>query len=670
MRFFSRISMAMAGLLLFIICFLIGASFTHTLPGILTKVTGLNNWEYEVREQSAIYYSDGTKMADLGYKRMYNEDFPEFLKESVVAVEDRRFYEHSGLDAKSIGRAIWKDIKARSKVEGASTITQQLARTMFLTGEKTYTRKIKEVIIAGALEGKYSKEAILNMYLNEIYMGRGCSGMGCAARSYFNKDVSELNKAEICMLVGMIQSPEFYAPERNFEGLKMRQEVVINLLIEQNLITAEEGNDLKMQSLNIRKSEETTNKHPYFTEYIIAQVKAELGTRSVYQAGLRIYTTLDSRMQAAAETAVKNNARSFSNRNITAKDISLISIDPRTGAIKAMVGGVNFQENQLNMAVIARQPGSAIKPLYYAAAMNEGLIKTDTVVNNKPRYFGEYKPENYAPAPEKSSVWQALVQSYNVASVEILNNLGLDKAFAYLDKFGISSMEEGDKNLALGLGGMVKGISPAEMAAAYGVFADEGKYHEYYAIKRIEDRSGRLISWHKDKTRQIISSNTARVMNDVLTDVVRHGTGKPAAIGISSAGKTGTTTNSRDLWYMGYIGELSTAVWAGNSDGTAVTGAGAYGGSVCGPVWRDYMNSLLYSNALEKKPAPRVIEEEPEEEETPEEELEQEGTELEPGNEEQTPEQDNEPVEQPENNPGNEETTPPPVEDITPALPE
>lgn len=651
MRFFSRILLVIIGLLIFAVFFMLGASMTHTLPGILMDITGINDWEYEIREQSAIYYSDGQKMADLGYKRQYSEEFPDFMKTAVVAVEDRRFYEHSGIDAKSIARAVWKDIKAGSKVEGGSTITQQLARTLFLTGEKTISRKIKEVLIAVSLEEKYNKDAILNMYLNEIYMGRGCSGMACAARSYFGKDAANLNKQEICMLVGMIQAPEFYAPERNFEGLKERQNVVINLLVDQDLFNADEGEDLKLQPLNIKTAEETANKHPYFVDYIVAQLKEKLGTRSVYQSGLKIYTTLDRRMQAAAENTVKYHARSLVNRKIGAGDIALVSIDTSIGEIKAMAGGVNYQQNQLNMAVIPRQPGSAIKPLYYAAAMNEGLIKPDTVINNKPRYFSEYKPENYSPAPAETSIWEALVMSYNVASVEVLNKLGVDKAFSYLTKFGITTLREEDKNLALGLGGMAEGISPAEMAAAFAVFPGQGKYNQYYAIRRVEDSTGKLIYWNKEKTRRVISSSTAFTMDDVLTDVVRYGTGKPAAIVIKNGGKTGTTSNSRDLWYLGYIRELSTAVWAGNSDGSIVTGNNAYGGTVCGPVWRDYMNNLYYGNILQVRPAPETIEKQEEQtDENQNEEVIPDNEEeiLPPENEEAVPDTGEE-TEQPEN---------------------
>jgi penicillin-binding protein 1A len=613
------------GLVLFALFFILGASLTQTMPKVLLVGTGIKQWEYQPREQSVLYYNDGQEMARLGYKRIYSEDFPDFLKQAIVAVEDRRFYEHNGLDTRGIGRAIWNNLRSGSKSEGGSTITQQLARTLFLSQEKTYTRKIKEVLIAVAIEEKYGKDAILNMYMNEIYMGRGCSGLPCAARSYFGKDVWQLNKAEMTMLVGIIQAPEAYAPERNFEGLKARQETVVSVLLEQGLLSMDEAQAIKEQPLNIKEYTPDSSRHPYLTNYISSKLESMLGSKSLYQAGLKIYTTIDSRMQDAGEKAVRKHASSLAYQGINAGDIALVSVEPATGAIKSMVGGVEFQKNQLNMAVLPRQPGSAIKPLYYAAAMDKGVIDPNTILNNKPRDFGNYKPKNSGSAPEKSSARNALIYSYNVASVEVLNQLGINEACSYLERWGITTLQEEDKNLALALGGMSKGISPVQMAAAFAVFAERGQYHEYYCIERIEDSSGRVIYTDHSNSWQVISRNTADAMDNILKDVVRYGTGTRAAIAIRSGGKTGTTTDSRDLWYVGYTRELSTAVWAGNSDGTVIKGYSSYGGSVSAPIWKDYMNTLYYSKVFNEKPAPALPAEEeeiPEEDElTPEDEL-------------------------------------------------
>ncbi len=638
MKFLSRLGMLLAGVFIFAAFFYAGISLTQTTPKVAKFITGINNWEYQVQEQTVVYYSDGKKMGNLGYQREYSEDFPEFMKEAVVAVEDRRFYEHSGLDSKSIGRAIYKDVLSGSKSEGGSTITMQLARTLFLNNEKVFSRKIKEIFIATAIEDKYTKDSILNMYLNEIYMGRGCTGMGIAAQAYFGKDVASLNNAEICALVGIIQAPEYYSPDRNLEALKHRQAVVISVLVKQGLITAQEGEDLAQQPLNFEDFHQTLSAHPYYMAYLTQQLENMVGAQQLYHGGLRVYTSLDSRMQKAAEYAVEKQAATFASRGITAKDVALVSIDPRTGGIKAMVGGVEWDKNQLNMAVLPRQPGSAIKPLYYAAAMNEGLIDADMELNNAPRSFNGYTPKNYAASPELATVRQAIVNSYNVASVEVLDQLRVDKAISYLEDFGVTTIDEKDYNLALGLGGMTRGISPVQMAAAYTIFPAKGKYSDYYSIEKIVDAEDDTVYQNRSSAEEVIDSSTAATMDSILKDVVSYGTGTVARVAIRSGGKTGTTSDSKDLWYMGYTSELVTAVWTGNSDGQPVGGSRAYGGSVSGLVWRDYMNRLINQGVFYEK---AYVEPTPEEtttdETTPDETITQDGqTEENPAGGDQT----------------------------------
>lgn len=620
MKFISKLALAVGGLVLFLLFFYTGVSLTQTTPKIAKFITGINNWEYEVQGQTTVYYNDGKKMGNLGYQREYSKDFPKFMKDAVVAVEDKRFYDHSGFDSRSIGRAIYANIKAGGRAEGGSTITQQLARTLFLGQEKTYVRKIKEVFIASAIEDKYTKDAILNMYLNEIYMGRGCTGMGIAARAYFGKDVFDLNKAEITALVGIIQAPEYYSPNKNLEALKKRQQTVVNVLVEQGLLSAQDGQTIIKEELKFQPFQQNLSAHPYYMAYLAKQLEKQLGARHLYQGGMKIYTTIDSRMQKAAEYSVVKQAATFASRGITAKDVALVSIEPQTGAIKAMVGGVEWDKNQINMAVAPRQPGSAIKPLYYAAAINEGIIDADTELNNKPRSFNGYTPNNYAVSPEKTTVRQAIVNSYNVASVEVLEQLGVGTAVKYLEKFGIDSITKEDYNLALGLGGMTQGISPLQMAAAYTVFPAGGKYNSYYSIERIVDSNNKVVYSDRGNAKKAIDSSTAATMDSILKSVVAYGTGTGAQIAIRSGGKTGTTTQSRDLWYLGYTAQLSTAVWVGNSDNQPVGGSRVSGGGTSGLVWRDYMNRLISQGVL-VVPGNQESLEQPPVEETPGEEL-------------------------------------------------
>ncbi|MCX5780731.1 MAG: PBP1A family penicillin-binding protein [Firmicutes bacterium] len=598
---------ALVGLVVFGLCFYIGVSLTQTSSKMADFFTGISSWEYQVQGQTVVYYSDGSELGRLGYQRQYSEDFPEFLKEAVVAVEDRRFYQHAAFDAQSIGRAIYNDLLSGSKAEGASTITQQLARTLFLSNEKTYTRKIKELFIAVAIEDKYTKEAILNMYLNEVYTGRGGSGMASAAQSYFGKNVNQLNKAEMTMLAGIIQSPEFYSPDRNMAGLKERQQMVVDILVEQGIVSQAEGQTIMQQKLDIKPVRSDANPHPYYMNYLSDVLEGMVGAQKLYGGGLQIYTTLDSAAQSAAEASVVSNAASFASRGITAKDVALVSIDPATGGIKAMVGGVSWAKNQINMAVLPRQPGSVIKPLYYAAALNEGAVKANTELNNVKRDFNGYSPDNYAASPQKVTVTEALVNSYNVASVEVLNKLGVEKAVKYLTDLGITTVDQQDHNLALALGGMTRGISPLQMAAAYAIFPAQGRLEAPFTVVKIIDAQKKVIYEDRSGSKKIITSSTAATMDKILKAVVTQGTGSNARISISSGGKTGTTegksgnNTSQDLWYVGYTSELVTAVWVGNSDNSEIKGFGTYGGTVAGPIWRDYMNKLVNRATLKEK---------------------------------------------------------------------
>ena len=608
MRLLSKLGVFVAAVLLVAFCFYVGVSLTQTTPKVANFFTGISSWEYQVQGQTVVYYADGTEMEKLGYQRQYSEDFPEFLKQAVVAVEDVRFYQHQGFDAKSIGRAIFNDLKAGSKAEGGSTITQQLARTLFLTNEKSFSRKIKELFIAVSIEDKYTKDAILNMYLNEIFVGRGCSGMTAGAKTYFGKDVSKLNKAEMTILVGIIQSPGWYSPDTNLEGLKSRQQTVIDVLVEQGIISEAEGQSIMKQKLNFKAYQPYAAKHPYFIGYLSQILEDEIGAERLYGGGLKIYTTIDSGMQLAAESSVAANASSFSSRGISARDIALVSIDPESGGIKAMVGGSNWSKNQVNMAVMPRQPGSVIKPLYYAAAIDEGIIKPDTDLNNKKRDFNGYSPDNYSASPEKVTAREALIHSYNVASVEVLNKLGVEKAIKFLSACGITSIQKEDHNLALGLGGMSKGISPLQMAAAYTIFPNQGKQPGIHTVIKVLDTKNKVLFKDETVSQRVMSTGNAKTMDGILKAVVSSGTGSNARVAIASGGKTGTTEgaagqkSARDLWYVGYTSELVTAVWVGNSDNSEIKGFGTYGGTVAGPVWRDYVNRLINRGVLKEAP--------------------------------------------------------------------
>ncbi|MGE5381769.1 MAG: PBP1A family penicillin-binding protein [Methylocystaceae bacterium] len=610
--------------------FILGAGLQVGLSQYLLH-GGLKQYSYQPPAQTALYTADNEVLMQFGYERLQLDSYPELIRKSVVAMEDRRFYSHGGIDPQGMLRALWVDIKIGKKAQGASTITQQLARTLFLTNEKTMMRKTREIVIATALEKKYSKDEILTMYLNEIYMGRGVSGVGAAARKYFDKRVDELNVSEIAYLIAMIASPEHFSPDHDFAALKKRQETVLEVMEKDNLITAEQTAAAKNEPVTIidKNDREVTlypgsgsktvrftkdvgrrMQHPYITVYILNYLKSEYGEDAVYRGGLKVYTTVNERMQGAAEQAIdKQSWKAVANAN----DAALVSVEPGTGAVRAMVGGTDFNTNQINMAVAPRQPGSAIKPMIYAGALDSSLIDDNTVLNNIPRNFGGgYTPRNDSKnPPDQVTARMALVRSENVASVEVLNLLGVRNARRYLEQFGVTTLTDQDNNLAMGLGGLTRGISPLEMAAAYAALDDQGIWAEPYTIERIEEANGTILFEHSLNSRQVISSDASRMITSMLRSVVSYGTGTNAQIYIPSAGKTGTTSGRRDLWFVGYTSRLSTAVWVGNSNNKS-TGAGvAYGGRACAPVWRNYYNQLLAEGILETTPSDESQQEAP-----------------------------------------------------------
>lgn len=609
----------LSAVLIFAGFFILGAGLQIGLSQYLLH-GGLRQYSYQPPTQTALYTADNETLMEFGYERLQLAGYPSLIKKSVVAVEDRRFYSHGGIDPQGMLRALWVDIRVGKKAQGASTITQQLARTLFLTNEKTMMRKTREIVIATALEKKYSKDEILTMYLNEIYMGRGVSGLGAAARKYLAKNVEDLNISETAYLVAMIASPERYSPDHDFASLKKRQETVLGVMERDKLITSEEAITARnatvtlmdnkeknlypgSSSLAVHFTQDTGRRmqHPYYTLYILSYLKSEYGEDAVYRGGLKVYTTMDSRMQNAAESAMEKEPWKAVAK---ANDAALVSVEPGTGAVRVMIGGVDFSKNQINMAVSPRQPGSAIKPMIYAAAIDNSLIDDNTVLNNIPRDFGGgYKPRNDTKnPPDQVTVRMALVRSENVASVEVLDLLGVRKARRYLEQFGVTTLTPEDNNLAMGLGGLTKGISPLQMAGAYATLDNQGIWAEPYTIERIEDSNGTVLYEHALNSRQVISSDTSRLVTSLLRSVVSYGTGTNAQISIPSAGKTGTTSGRRDLWFVGYTSRLATAIWVGNSDNRSTGAGAAYGGRACAPVWRNFYQSMLDQGLLETTP--------------------------------------------------------------------
>ncbi|SHJ93638.1 transglycosylase domain-containing protein [Desulforamulus aeronauticus] len=571
----------------------------------------MDNFQYNNSKKGAIYSADGvllTYLYQLNKDHVRLQQIAKPMQRAVIAIEDHRFNRHFGFDTLGTLRALYKDLTSGQAVEGGSTITQQLARNLFLSPEKTISRKITETFLAIQLERKFTKAEILEMYLNEIYFGNGCYGVESAAQMYFGKSASELNLAEATMLAAIPKAPSYYEPLHHRPENKERQELVLRRMVDLSLISQQEMTEILTQDVQVNqftpRAELVTYKFPYFTTEVVNQLLTMYGKEKVYNSGLKVITTLDSRAAQIAENIAKAKVEQFQRSGITASNISLVTVNNQTGAVMAMVGGYDFNQDQNNLAMIPRQPGSAIKPIHYAGAIDKGIINENTLLNAGSKSFGNYRVTSNIDADV--SVMVALKNSMNVPAVEVVNTLGINNTLANLKKFGITTLSEYDCNLAIALGGMYYGIKPTEMAAAFAAFANNGQYNKPYLITSIEDNLGNVVYLHQPEPRQIISSKTAKIITQILLQAVRGGTGTRANISGNEAGKTGTTNDSRCLWFVGYTKEISTAVWVGNSNNRSV--GGFYGGDLAAPTWREY-NLALIKQGIMKSPV-RIYEQE------------------------------------------------------------
>ena len=512
------------------------------------------------------------------------DQIPLALQQAVLAMEDSRFLQHSGVDYRGLIRAFLVDIREGGYAQGASTITMQLARNVFLTQEKFMYRKIQEMFLAHQFERIYTKEEILEFYLNEIFMGHSAYGVQTAAHQYFGKDVWDLNLSEIAMMVGIIQAPNRHSPYFNMDQARFRQQVVLNRMLDLNLISQEEAEIAAEESIELAglgKAQEDFA--PYFIRYVRDELLKMFGPQVVYGGGLQVYTTLDTRIQESAELTVKSlideNTLPTVQREQLAADsnqpqLAIITIDPQTGQIKAMVGGRG--EDQWNRATQSRrQPGSAFKPIIYAAALNDGLSPGSVVLDYPTLDFSEHTvssdDEQPKPWPRNfNDVYRgwvtlrsAMNHSINVAAVKTLSEIGVSSALNMARDLGITSLVPEDRNLGLALGGLTRGITPLEMAQAFGAFANRGIKTEPISILRVEDNRGNIL-YEANPNREIaISEEVAYLMNDMLQSVIQDGTGWRADLNRPTAGKTGTTNNYTDAWFVGYTPDLVTAVWVG-----------------------------------------------------------------------------------------------------------
>jgi penicillin-binding protein 1A len=671
--------------------------------------------EYQPSLVSRVYSDDRQVIGQYYVERRILtplSEVPQSLTQAVIAVEDVRFFEHPGLDVIGILRAAWTNLRRGGKVEGASTITQQLARSLFLSPERTYLRKFKELILAHKIELILTKDEILEMYLNQIYFGQGAYGVRAAALTYFGKELPELTLAEAAFLAGLPKSPNHYSPYKNLQRAKKRQEHVLARMEEAGFLTADERAQAAAEPLAFR-TPGADQIAPHFIEYVRQYLMTRYGEQMVYKGGLQVFTTLNIEMQKAAERSVQNGLRILDKRqgwrgpigrqevgalptslkqrdrsapaslpkageivqavvtsvakdhavavaghvvgrlaledmawarrrlkgtgsvstvtvmekatvpqllkpgdvievrvkNLTGDMVhfaleqtpvvegALVALDPRNGAIRAMIGGYNFQQSEYNRAVMAhRQPGSAFKPIIYATGLNAGLSPATLVVDAPVVYEDQedpektWKPENY----EKRffgvmSLREALMHSRNAATVRLLENIGVRSVLEFARTLGIASPLSYDLSLALGS----SSLTLLELTSAYGVFANQGLRVEPYTIVSVQDATGQTVEQTLVEPRQVVSKETSYLITNMLLDVVQRGTGQLArSLGRPVAGKTGTTNDYTDAWFIGYTPNLAVGVWIGFDD-MRTLGEAESGAHAALPIWIDFMRDAL-----------------------------------------------------------------------------
>ena len=579
-----------------------------TLPEI-----GVDPDAIKTARTSIVYAADGSVIAEWHGEQdrtlVATRDMPEHLRNAVVAIEDRRFYEHDGVDFTGIGRAFGANAAAGEVEQGGSTITQQLVKILYTGRERTVTRKIKEALFAYELESKNDKDAVLTTYLNTVYFGRGAYGVEAAAQRYFGKPASSLDVAESATLAGIIRSPSRYgsssAASASVEATTLRRNLVLRKMREQRLITTPLEREARAKPLVFAPSKEAGAVAPYFVEYVKQDLIDTLGAEKVYAGGLRVYTSLDPRLQAAAEKAATQLSAPGD------PEVALVSLRPSDGRVLAMIGGRDFKANQFNLASQGRrQPGSAFKPFVLVAALQEG-IRPDAVFETAPYSVpvkdGVWNVQNYENrfAAGTMTLQAATDFSVNGVFARLIMQIGPAKVVKAAKRMGITTALSPDP--AIALGGLKNGVSPLEMASAFGTIANRGQHVPPSGLVMVTDDGGRLVHTRAVESTQAMAPETAAQAANMLHEVVQRGTGVEAKLPVWAAGKTGTTQSYRDAWFVGWAGDVSTAVWVGNREAqvpmTNVRGLAVTGGSFPARIWREFMSATIVARGGDEMPA-------------------------------------------------------------------
>lgn len=536
-----------------------------------------NEGKLFVYETSKVYDRNGQLMGELSVEKsepVKQDEIPDLLKKAFIATEDRRFMEHNGVDLWSIGRAAVKDIMARAMVEGGSTITQQLAKNIFLTSDKTFFRKATEMSIAMALERQKTKDEILTLYLNRINFGGSIYGIKAASIRYFGQpNLKELKLWQMATLAAMPKGPSKYNPVRNPELSQKRRGVVLDLMEQEGYITAAQRDEAKAVVYDYVPPVKN-EKYLAFKDYVVQEVEEKYGLTEdeLNRGGYKIYTTMDAKAQTAVEKAFEKDSNFEKSKDDQQVQAAITIINHENGSLVALLGGRDYQRKGFSRLNSQRQPGSAFKPIVsYAPALDTGAFQSSSMLNNEKQCFGNYCPRNLHGYSKTIDMTTAITKSENIPAVWLLNQIGVKTGVKYAKEMGIT-LDKNDSNLAIALGGLTKGTNTLEMAGAFSTMANLGQYNEPYSVKSIKDHSGKEVFKHTSDPKQVLKEKTAYEMTKMLQNVVNDGTGRKAKIDRPVAGKTGTTqhgikglnsSKNRDVWFVGYTPEWTAAIWMG-----------------------------------------------------------------------------------------------------------
>jgi penicillin-binding protein 1A len=571
------------------------ASYSKNLPDISRMA------DYQPSRTTRVFARDGTLLATL-YKEnriwVPIKSIPQRVRDAFVATEDRNFYHHHGVDLTGIARAAYSDYRGGS-FQGASTITQQLARALFLSNEVSISRKIQEALLAMEIERQYTKDEILERYLNLIYFGSGAYGIQAAAHTYFGTDAAGLTTAQAAMLAGLPAAPSDYSPYVSMARAKDRQWHVLDRMVTSNFITLAEAERDRSEPLHLIGERVTglqSYGYPYFTTYAIHELEQQFGTKTTYEGGLDVDTTLDPHLQKIAQDAVDWGIGRAQAEGIGARQAALVAIRPSTGEILAMVGGAGFSlKDQFNRAWQARrQPGSSFKIYVYTAAIDSGMPPT-AIEDDAPVSYPMGDGSSWSPMDDDGRYYgamtlrTALAQSRNVVAVRLAERIGIDRVIEYAKRMGVR--EPLEANLSLALGSSV--VTPLDQAAGFATIADQGIHIDPSPIRLVRDALGQsLLDNRFPQETEVVSAGTAYIVTSMLESVINEGTGYPnAVIDRPAGGKTGTTSSYRDAWFVGFTPDLATAVWLGNDDYTAMNES--YGGNIPARTWARFMRAAL-----------------------------------------------------------------------------